>query len=366
MGANFLITAVTLSLQSPPTDSLTSQSPTPQPSDTMASAPTAGLAFERLSDLFQYNRIQGLSLGVGYRLPVPGLGRTAAYATARYGFSDERITGRLTVVTDASGAHLAVSGYHDVVDLDPFSPGLTFANTFNGLLAGHDYSDYALANGGTGTLELPLGPALDLAITARVEDQHSVGQAAHSAINDFLGGSGEFPPNPPIKDGVFGGVEGRLSGARRMRWNLAVDLLGGTGQTTARLYGDIRRSFGGHRAVTIRLKAGAATEPTLPQTLFRVGGVATVRGFEYGTLRSPAFWAAQLDLAPLGDRIRPVLFIDAGQGGRTGDLFSTTALVGGGAGISLFRGLLRLDLSHPISGGSREKVRFDLILMGVR
>jgi hypothetical protein len=323
------------------------------------------LAFERLSDLLQYNRVQGLSLGLGYRLRVPGLSRTVGYGTIRYGFSDERVTGRLSLVRD-SPARLTISGYHDVTDLDPFSPGRSFTNTFNSLVAGHDNGDYALADGGAGTVELSIGPALDLSLTARVEHQHSTARVARSAINDFFGGSGLFPPNPPIKEGVFGFVVARLSGARRVRWNLALDMLGGAGQTTARLYGDARGSFGRRRGITVKVKAGAGTEPALPQTLFRLGGLHTVRGFEYGAVRSPTFWAAQLDLAPVGGRVRPVLFIDAGQGGRIGDLFSSTALVGGGLGVSLFKGLVRLDFSRPISPDVGGKVRFDLVFQGMR
>jgi hemolysin activation/secretion protein len=151
-----------------------------------------------------------------------------------------------------------------------------------------------------------------------------------------------------------------------VRWNLALDMLGGAGQTTARLYGDARGSFGRRRGITVKVKAGAGTEPALPQTLFRLGGLHTVRGFEYGAVRSPTFWAAQLDLAPVGGRVRPVLFIDAGQGGRIGDLFSSTALVGGGLGVSLFKGLVRLDFSRPISPDVGGKVRFDLVFQGMR
>jgi hypothetical protein len=365
MGANLIIAAVIVLLQSSPADT-TKPSPTLRHSDTVTAAPTPGLAFERLSDLLQYNRVQGLSLGIGYRLPVPGLGLTAVYGTARYGFSDERVTGRLSLVRDSPAGRLVISGYHDVTDLDPFSPGRSFTNTFNSLLAGHDNGDYALADGGSGTVEVSIGSAVDLSLSARVEHQHSTAQVARSAINDFFGGSGRFPPNPPIKEGVFGSVVARLSGARRARWNLALNVLGGAGQTTARLYGDVRRSFGRRRAITVRIKAGAGTEPALPQTLFRLGGLYTVRGFEYGTVRSPAFWAAQLDLAPVGDRFRPVLFIDAGQGGRIADLFSNTALVGGGVGLSLFRGLVRLDFSRPISPDVGGKVRFDLVFQGGR
>jgi outer membrane protein assembly factor BamA len=158
----------------------------------------------------------------------------------------------------------------------------------------------------------------------------------------------------------------RVSGVQRYRWNIVLDLLGGEGQTAARLYGDVRRSFGRNRLVTLKLKAGAGTEPTFPQTLFRLGGLNSVRGFEYGTLRSPAFWATQLDFSPFAGRVRPVLFIDAGQGARLADLFSSPALVGGGAGIALFRGLVRLDFSRPISPKGVRKVRFDLVLQGLR
>jgi hypothetical protein len=364
MGANLIIAAVTVLLQSSPADT-TKPNPTLHHSDTVTAQPTPGLAFERLSDLLQYNRVQGLSLGLGYRLPVPGLGFTAMYGTVRYGFSDERVTGRLSLVRDSPEGRVAISGYHDVTDLDPLSPGRSFTNTFNSLLAGHDNGDYALSDGGAGTVEVSLGPALDLSLTARVEHQTSTARVARSAINDFFGGSGLFPPNPPIKEGVFGNVVARLSGARP-RWNLVLDVLGGAGQTTARLYGDLRRSFGWRQAITVRIKAGAGTEPALPQTLFRLGGLHTVRGFEYGRVRSPAFWAGQLDLAPVGSRFRPVLFIDAGQGGRIADLFSNTALVGGGVGVSLFHGLVRLDFSHPISPDVGGKVRFDLVFQGVR
>jgi surface antigen Omp85-like protein len=362
MGANLLVAAITILLQVPSTDTT---KPT-QPSDTVPDQPTAGLAFERLSDLLQYNRVQGLSSGVGYRLPIPGGAATTIYGTIRYGFSDERVTGRLSLARDSPHVSWSISGYHDIIDLDPFSPGRTISNTFNSLVAAHDNGDYALADGGSSTVELPVGESVALTVTGRLEDQHSTAQTARSAINDFLGGSGEFPPNPPIKEGVFGGVTARLSGFRGFRWNLALDVWGGEGTTTGRVYGDLRRSVGWRRAVTLRLKAGVGTEPALPQTLFRLGGIHTVRGFEYAAIRSAAFWAAQLDLAPLGGRVRPVLFIDAGQGDRASELFSSQALVGGGAGVSLFHGLVRLDFSWPISPDSDGKVRFDLIFQGVQ
>jgi hypothetical protein len=196
--------------------------------------------------------------------------------------------------------------------------------------------------------------------------QTSVGRQAKSAVNDFLGGDGVFPANPPVDAGTLGGGSARLSHTGGVRWNLTADALGGGGRTTGRLYGDLRAGLGGERGGTLRLKGGIATSPTLQQSQFRLGGLATVRGFEYGERRGQAFWAAQLDVAPFGGRLRPVAFVDAGQAARLGDLFSSEALAGAGVGVSLFGGALRFDLSHPLTPDTGGKVRFDIVVQAVR
>ena len=80
-----------------------------------------GFSYERLTDAFRYDRVQGISLGLGYRVRAPGLAFTNLYGTVRYGFSDERVTGRLSLVRDAPDGRLTVSGYRDVVSVDPFA-----------------------------------------------------------------------------------------------------------------------------------------------------------------------------------------------------------------------------------------------------
>ena len=353
MGANLLNVLVTLTLQSPQTDTSF---------DTSA---THGIAFERVSDLLQYNRVQGLSLGLGYQVPVSGP-TARLHGTVRYGFSDERVTGRLTFLLNVGAGLLVFTGYHDISDLDPFSPGRTVANTLNGLFAGHDNGDYALSRGAGVRFEKPLKAGLDLVVNGRVERLSSVSRVARSAINDFVGGTGLFPPNPPVHEGIFALISAQARNRGRTRWNVTADVLGGGGRTTGRLYGDLLRRVGRGWGLTLRLKAGVATEPATPQTLFRQGGVNTVRGFEYGSLRSPAFWAGQLDVTPFDGRVRPVLFIDAGQASRMSRVFSSTAIVGAGVGLSLFRGLLRFDLSQSISPDQAGKVRFDLLVQSAR
>jgi hypothetical protein len=326
----------------------------------------SGVGYERTSDALRYNRVQGLSLGLGYRIRVPGVSFTSAYATARYGFSDERVTGRVSVIRDAPSARVTVSGYRDITDLDPLGSALGFGNSLNALFAAHDGGDYLLAEGGVLRVERSLGTGLELAVGARVEREESVARTARSAVNDLLGGSGRLPENPPVDEGTFVGGGVRLTGNGSRRWTVGGDVLGGEGRTTGRLFGAIRQDVGDARGLTLRVAAGVATAPTLAQAEFRLGGLGTVRGFDYGSRRGQAFWAAQLDLAPLRGRLRPVLFIDAGQTGPADGLFDTDALVGAGAGISLFNGLVRFDLSHPVSPDTGGKVRFDIVLQAVR
>lgn len=376
MGANLLVVVATVALQSPQQDTVIKAFPATRQAverpRTRGSIPVDpepvahGFGFERLPDVLQYNRVQGLSIGLGYRVPLPGIPLTGLYGTVRYGFSDERVTGRISVLREVPGSRVALSGYYDLADLDPFSPGRSFSNTFNGLFAGHDNGDYAIVGGGSVRVERAAGPSLRVVVTARVERENSVRRVAESEVNDLLGGTGLFPANPPVKEGTFGGAALRLSRVGALRWNLTADGLRGAGYTTGRLFGDVRWALAARPGLTLRVKAGAATEPTPSQSLFRLGGVNTVRGFEYGTRRGPTIWAAQLDLAPLGGRIRPVVFVDAGQVAALSDLFSSTALVGGGAGLSLLRGLLRLDVSRPVTPDLGGKLRFDLVIKAVR
>ncbi len=376
MGANLLILVLSsAALQTTPPDTASPySSPAVQRQveramalpDSLADRPARGIAYERLSDALRYDRVQGLSLGLGYRVRVPGVDFTGLHGTVRYGLSDDRVTGRLTVLRDAPGGRFALSGYREIFDLDPFAPGHGFGNTLDALFAGHDNGDYSLVHGGSLGYETSLAGALDLGIGISVQSERSAGREAKSAINDFLGGTGLFPPNPPVAEGTYGGLWARLDGYGVRRWSVTSDLQAGEGRSTGRLYGGIRQDFGGRRGATLEVKGGIATRPTLPQSLFRLGGVSTVRGFEYGTLRGQAFWAARLDVAPIRGRLRPVAFADAGQAASAADLFSSKVLIGGGVGLSIFNGIVRLDLSHPISPDIGGKVRFDIMVQAAR
>src|SRR5688572_8060777 len=67
-----------------------------------------------------------------------------------------------------------------------------------------------------------------------------------------------------------------------------------------------------------------------------------------------------------GRRVRPVLFLDAGQATRLPDLIASRALVGDGAGLSLLNGLIRFDFSRPISPGGSQEAQIRSRDQGVR
>jgi hypothetical protein len=339
--------------------------------DELTGRSAAGFGYQNLGDALQYNRVQGYSLGVGGRARVPGSDFTDVFATVRYGFSDERITGRLAIVRDAPGGRIALSGYRDVADVDPFSPGRTLANSFNAIFTAHDEADYLLATGGSLTYVTSVAVGTDLFASVRGERQRSVTREARSGVNDFFGGTGVFPANPPIADGDYGIASLRVARLAGIRWSLAVEGMAGEGEVTGRVFGDVRYGRGGARGYTVRLKAGVAESAAPPQMQFRLGGMQSVRGFQYGAIAAPAFWAAQLDVSPLRGTIRPIFFVDAGQAAALDALFESRALVGGGVGVSIYSPLLRttlirLDLSHPISPDEGGKWRFDIILSPVR
>jgi hypothetical protein len=327
--------------------------------------------YERASDALQYNRVQGLSLGVGARISVPGMPFTNLFPTVRFGLSDQRLTGRLALVHDAPGGRVTIAGYHDLADVDPFSPGLTLANSASALFTGHDYGDYYLATGAELNFVSSVALATDVAVSLRGERQRSVAQEAESWVNDVLGGSGAFPLNPSVREGDVGVLGARLVHYGALRWMLAGEGMAGQGLTSGRAFGEIRRSAGGARGYSVRVKAGIADASAPPQMQFRLGGRETVRGFDYAVLTGAAFWSAQLDLSPLRGTIRPVFFVDAGQAGAADALFDSKALVGGGIGISVYSPLLhttllRLDLSHPITPDNGSKWRFDVVFSPVR
>jgi hypothetical protein len=322
--------------------------------------PGSGIAWDRIGDAIRYNRVQGFTPGLAYDFALDGF--TILRADARVGLSDERVVGGLSLIREAPGARWSLRGYREIRGNDPFATAGKLGSSFNALLAGHDDSDYQLNHGARLTREGSLGTGVELTTSLLIERETSVRREAHSGLNDLFGGNGDFTPNPPVAEGTFGGAAIRLDGlAGAWRWTLAGDVLGNEDRATGRVFGIARVPLGGRHAPTVTARAGITTGNPLLQQAFRIGGTGTVRGFDYGTRGGQSMWAVQADWPISGNLAQIVLFADAGQSDRAADLLSSKVIAGGGVGFSLIRGLLRFDLSHPITTGG-SGLRFDLTM----
>lgn len=313
------------------------------------------LAWERASDIFRFNRVQGVSLGLGFELR-PRVTFTRVLGTAGYGFADGRPTGSLTWRWDGPEARVDVTSYRVVRDVEPWTGGRSFGSSLNALFAAHDDADYYLSTGGGLEFTANTGLLADTRMGVSLERHRSVATVAGSGVNDALGGTGVMPFNPPVAAGTYL----RLGVSRRDRLGAVElrqggDLLAGNGRAGARFWGTMAIPWAmlGRHAMLNLTAGGSAGEP-LPQLAFRIGGPRSVRGYRYGSRTGRTLWAAQFDYE-LRERgvITPVVFADVG------DTFSTRdPLVSVGGGVSILGGLVRFDVAKGIRPAVRP--RFDL------
>lgn len=321
-----------------------------------------GPMWERFSDLWRFNRVQGASVGAGFRLQ-PGA-FTSVLGAGRFGFSDHRVTGSLIVRRDAPGGRLDLGAWRDVREAEPWTSGLGMGNSFNALWAGHDDADYHLALGGGVGYAANHGALRDLELSAAFEQHRSMATRTRSTLNDWLGGTGVFQSNPAVLPGDFVRVgASRQWRAGRAAVTLGTDALLGRNATGGRGWASGLFPFvvlG--RSAALSVRAGATLGDSIPQLRLRLGGPITVRGYDYGTRTGTGMWAARLDVG-LSRRsaVSPVVFADVGNviGRGAGD-----PLVSVGGGLSILSGLMRFNLSKGVN--PQTPIRFDLLFRAPR
>lgn len=333
------------------------------------------VAWESFSDLFRYNRVQGVTLGLGYQLQT-GIAFTTLVGRANFGLSDHRATGALTWRRDAPAGRLDIQAFRMVREVEPWTSGLGFGNSLNAVLAGHDDADYLLALGGrVSFVSHGRGLLRNAEFAVAFERQRTMETRSRSGINDVLGGTGFFPVNAPIVDGDY--LRTQVS---RRSYVGPVDV--GQGAETlyriddessaTRVWGTAKLPFEilGRRG-SLLARGGHLFGDDMEQMWFRVGGPQTVRGYTYGARRGRSAWAAQFDMALTASTgVTPVVFADVGNVGDARSLPSfgavpgTEPLVGVGGGVSLLSGLIRFNVAKGLN--PERDVRFDLLFSATR
>jgi hypothetical protein len=321
--------------------------------------PRGLIAWEQVSDLFRFNRVQGPSLGLGYQWR-PGPNFTTLMITGRFGFADLRPTGSLTWRRDGPGGWLEISGFRRIQEFEPWTAGLSIGNSLNALFTAHDDADYYLTLGGGVAYTGNDGILRDVEMGAFFERHRSTQVESGSVIAD-LWGSGDFAFNPPVTDrDFFRGWLARVFRLGPVEWRNAAEVLAGEATVSARLSTALRLPFVvANRTGTLTLRGGLTRGDEITQLLLRAGGPQTVRGYTYGTRVGREFWSGQLDLALTRNAfVAPVAFVDVG------DTFTSDPLVGLGAGLSVLNGTIRFNLSKGVNPGS--DLRFDLLFRAPR
>ncbi len=328
----------------------------------MTGRPGPGIAWERIPEMVRYNRVQGLSLGIMGRTRTP-LAFTELFGSVRGGMADERIMARVAAVRDAPGGRTTIAVARDLIDIDPFARGLSFSNSLRGMLVSRDDGDYALAQGVRITHETSIATGRELTIGVSVEDHQAARTRAGGGLPRIFGADGPLPANPPVREGLAVGARARVDHlSLGMRWSVTADAISVDGEAGARVATEVRIPDIIARTVSGVFRAGVASTSSLPQVGLAAGGLNSVRGYDHGVARGDAMWSAQLEAKRPGrGAIKPVVFADVGQAGLLDAFGDAPLLAGVGVGVSIAGGVVRADLSHPITERHGRGLRFDLI-----
>ena len=240
--------------------------------------PSQRLAAGSLSDVVRVNRVQGLALGFGATLGIPGT-RLQLRPSLGYGTADERLTGSLHASWSTGATRMTLGASRRITD---FSDLPVIAPVLNSILsqeAGKDYGDYVLLNTVEAGVHRRFGARTALGLALAIEESRSVSTSAEPASGTYRGnpalGSGSHRVVRLYLERSSGGfaldtdLQGRLSveagegDGGYVRSTASVRLLARTGRTSELL---------------ARLYLGAGSDRLPPHRSFVIGGRGTLPG----------------------------------------------------------------------------------------
>jgi hypothetical protein len=367
----------------------------------LRTTPRVQTYYARGSDLFRYDRVEGLYLGLGARLipPDPRRERWQLYGTAGWAFSEGTPRGELSVAWGSPvaprppgvpdrGAQLAL--YRRLRDIQPFRPtyDTEWLYSLPALLWGSDTRDYYDATGVEASFVERRG-RWDARFGGRVEREDSV----RVNTGRFLFGEApDFGPLASVEPGTHAALVGSAG------YSLGPGAFGIGNSLDARLQGeaglaDFRfrrvtallsaRRTAGPLSAAARVDAGRAWGDVPPQQLFRFGSVQGLRGYEPNEFGGSAALLARGRVAvgvpprssrPLGrvgifliPPLRPAVVLLAESGwtsidddlrpvlDRLGSRPTDGARASLGTGVSIFDDALTLEYLHPVGQDAGER-----------
>jgi hypothetical protein len=247
----------------------------------MSGLASARLGVGSLSDIAHFNRVEGLTLGLGTILRSGGKATEAAL-WGGIGLSDERLKARFRLSQRVGAMTLQLRAAREMQDV---SDERVISPLLNSILAqelGRDFGDYTLRHEAVAGIRRDFGVHGSVAFEAGVEHTKSVEIATNPA-------TGTFRPNPALGVGMLG--VGRITLERRSAvlavrngLNGALTVEGGIGE--ARRYARVRASGRFHAAVgptrvVGRASAGWGSAALPAYRTFALGGRGTLVGEQF-------------------------------------------------------------------------------------
>jgi hypothetical protein len=322
---------------------------------------------------FRYNRVDGAAITVGAAIVTGEDELKLIYAEFAYAFARERglyEVGFNIPLGDRQLFTLGAAYYRRTWTWDQWIVGET-ENTIFGLVAQTDYRDYWESHGWEGSVAWNPGRDFKLSLSARQESQDQLTTDASFAIFKKPDG---FRPNPLI----LVGDQGLITPSMRIGPETLTD--GGTNVTVglARagkpIDGDFeydllavaihtRLNPAPGQEARARLIVGSTLGGTLPpQQVISIGGISTLRGFDYKSIQGDQSFLANGEYYLLVRKnVYGFGFIDYGTSwyGRD-NLSKAKPSLDAGLGIRLGKGPIAIHAARSLQSSSAP------ILVGVR
>jgi hypothetical protein len=306
------------------------------------------------SGLLRYNRVEALSLG---GRAIVDLGAATLATEVRFGTADRTVRGEAAVERSGDAAHTRFAAYRRL-------PSVVGAGDAHGVMAslgaavfGRDDGEYYDAIGADVVVRPPDARSQWYDLRLFRERQRAVERGTHVSLARLLDGDHRFREN-------FAADAADQLGARlRLRaWfgldpaapRLAGELSIGAERGDYDLFSSALRlnaslPLGTAWNVAVEGAAGTVEGARLPaQSLWRLGGPETLRGYPGGALVGERYWRARGEVGWGGDGARLTLFSDVAWAGPRARFRVSGALPAVGVGAALLDGTVRLDLARGL------------------
>jgi hypothetical protein len=301
--------------------------------------------------LLRFNRVEALSIGARQSAD---FGPIAVDGTLRIATATGEPDAEVGVRRETAARRLRLAAYRRLAAANPLERPLGLGNSLGALLWGRDNGDYFRATGAElrGAPPRAERPWMEWRLFG--EHQSPVSTETDLSLR-AIGSNFAFRPNISAdRADQFGvGLVLRpLVGRRALgfTWGteLGMEAEAGTfrfARPSLTLKGALPLAS---LAVALDAAAGTSFGDVPVQSLWRLGGAGTLRGYDGSTAAGTAFWRGRGEVGRGSGAARLALFSDVGWAGSRGDLSFQHPLWSVGAGVSVLDGLLRMDLARAL------------------